>query len=383
MRALVMLAARGRRATEWRAMIGLAIVALAACDGGAPADAGPDAGRDAFVERPDANADAPEIDAGGVRALVRLAHLVPNVPDATGAGRVHVCLAPLASPNTQLLLTQDTAVTPPAPLPLPYGGISPYTDLLDLLPVTYRLRIYEAASVTGTSCPDPSLEIFHTDLDASGLVRGAHFTIAAIGLVGGTGAQAPQIVVVLDDVTEPAAGSTRVRLIHGLANYGMGAIDVCWDPDFAPPASPGPMPAVSLFADARYLGSLAPATLIPYVERAPIATGALFVAPRIGGPRDCATLSPAPPTIVIPIPFPVPPPGMVPPNVTATIDDGDVVTIFLRGDAAMGAMVMPISCTPPFGPECDAAGPSAVCHPIVRRCVHPQGPTITPWIDVL
>jgi hypothetical protein len=151
---------------------------------------------------------------------------------------------------------------------------------------------------------------------------------------------------------------------------------------------PGPMPGVLVQGDLQFLGRV-DAPMVPYVERAPIGSGSdpagyLLVYPRGATETNCAEPPPTP-IQAIPIPIPVPPPGTpgLPPNITATIDAGRQVTMFLRGDVAFAGSVMPLPCNPMMPARCAAAGMGAVCHPVARRCVHPQAPTVTPWIDVL
>jgi hypothetical protein len=393
-------------ATLCAALMGLSGV-LAACDndGGDPhehddagVDAGPrDSGTDAGMEV-DAGQDASMEndagqDAGPPPANLRLAHLIPNVPgdpDMGQTGLIHLCLAPATAPDTQLLITRDADGRP---RPIPYGGVSDYTNRLPLLPITYRVYVYERADVPGMTCPETSEALFHTDVDASRLMGGEYYTIAAVGLIGGSGPHEPDLVVVHDVRMEPADGMTRVRFVNGLANVpGRANIDVCYDPDFSfSPAGapePGPMPGELVQGDLQFLGEVAEIE-VPYVERAPIGSGAgpagyLFVYARGASATDCA--SPASmPIQAIPIPIPVPPPDTpgIPPNITATIDAGDQVSIFLRGDVAFATTVLPLPCDPSVPASCSGAGSGAVCHPVARRCVHPLAPTLTPWIDDL
>lgn len=367
-----------RRVAICAAMVGLSI-SLVACDEDPddPVDAGrdaqtADAGQDAGTEPVDSGPmeDAGS-DAGPPPVNVRLAHLIANVPGTMGA--VHLCLAATGT-TSQLLITRDAAG---AVAPIPYGGVSPYTDRLTLAPISYTVFVYEVADVTGTDCPATTEALFSSEVDASLLAGGSTYTIAAVGRVGSTGASAPGLVIIEDDNADPAADMTRLRIVHAITGVPVN-VDICFDPDGPTMAMPGELIA----ADVAFVGGATTVLDLPYDERDPIAAGALLIYARAAGAVDCAAPTGAP-TLAFPIPFPVPSGAGIPANITATIDADDVVTVFLRGDAPTGGTAAAIPCDD-GGTACTAGGGACTTvAPGTMRCLHPQGPSLTPWIDNL
>lgn len=353
-------------------------IALVACDDPDPVavDAGrdsgmetdDDAGQDAGEAPPDSDMeDGGPPDAGPPPANLRLAHMIANVEAPMGA--VHLCLEPPGV--AQFLLTRSGAT----PAPIPYGGVSAYTNAITLnAAFVYTVHVYSAADVIGSECPAEGDAIFSADIEGADLMAGNSYTIAAVGRIGST-TQAPGLVVIQDDNTDPMADMTRVRIVHTITSVP-GLVDVCFDPD----GPTGEMPGELIAAGVAYVGGATAVVELPYTERDPIAAGALLIYARgAGAAVDCAAPTGAP-TLAFPIPFPVPTGAGIPENITATIDAADVVSIFLRGDAVQGGMAAAISCTPD-ATACEAAG--NMCHPTLMRCLSPQGPSLTPWIDNL
>ncbi|UJR79448.1 DUF4397 domain-containing protein [Sandaracinus amylolyticus] len=393
--------------TTKRVAICAALLALggmtAACgddDDGGGTDAGrADAGRDSGTtgdmdSGTDGGGDTVDSgsDAGLPAASIRLAHLISDAVTAENPnGFVHVCLeAPTG--GAQSLLTQRVVSGTPTPFPIPYRGVSDYisTAPLNLLPLEYTVHVYPVFA--GSTCPATDTALFSIGVDTTDLMPGNYYTIAATGLLAGSGAQAPQFVIIEDDRTEPADGQTRVRLVHAIPNIPV-PVDVCYDPDYTFPGgvpTPGPMEAVSLFANQSYIGAalsdppVAMVRTIDYVSRTPITGGLIAVFPRAAGATDCATANPLSPGVIrIPVPLPVPPAGTpnIPGNISAgaTFDDGEIVSIFAVGDVTFTPAATTTCAT---DADCTAALPAGQgCNPVAHVCQHPRGPTVVPWVD--
>jgi hypothetical protein len=129
---------------------------------------------------------APALAQGAPEAQVRVAHLASDAPYVD----VSVNGEPVAALQN-----------------VPYGTISPY---LPLPAVTQQVTVYPAG--------DSSQPVIDTPVD---LVAGGAYTIGAIGLVsdGSLGAQVYQ-----DDLTPPAQGNSKVRVVH--ASPDAGPVDV-------------------------------------------------------------------------------------------------------------------------------------------------------------
>ncbi|MDQ3034854.1 MAG: DUF4397 domain-containing protein [Myxococcota bacterium] len=373
------------------AMMGLGVTLVACGDPDDPVDGGR---RDTGTDPVDAGQDGGDpIDSGmedggqdagpPPNANLRLAHMIANVPGPAAAmGAVHLCLRAAGAPadGPQLLITRNDA----GAAPIPYGGVSPYTDALTLPPITFNVYVYGATTVTGTDCPASSEALFSSEVDASELVGGNSYTIAAVGRIGSE-TEAPGLVVIQDNNSDPAADMTRVRVVHAITAIPTPAVDVCYDPDIMLGAVEvaGEMPGEELAMGVAYVGGATMVLDLPYSERGPVTSGALLIYARTTATgTNCADATGATRLAAIPLPFPVPPDGTpgYPVNLTDadTLDAGEVATLFFRGHAGAPSVV-PLPCTAAGG-EC-AAMAGAVCHPIAMRCVHPEAPSLTPWID--
>jgi hypothetical protein len=312
---------------------------------------------------------------------LRLAHLISDVDSERG--QVHLCLG--VGDIRGLLATYSTAAS--APVPIPYGGVSSYVNAVDIMFPMYRLNVFSADDPefvpSGPTCPTGGTPIFTYDIDATGIMDGHSYTIALVGRIDQTtGPYAPKVVVIEDNNTAPAAGSTRVRVVQGITRVATPAgvalnVDLCFDADGPGSAAAGE----SVASDVPYVGAETDLVVdLPYNERDPMATGVLYVylhAP--GAPVDCADPGTSAPAFGYPVPFPIPTGAGIPENLTATVDADDVVTLFLRGDAALGSIAGMAAGCPDVTTACEAAGGACAAD----RCLHPQGPSITPWIDNL
>lgn len=367
-----------KKVAIYAALLGLG-AALVACgdDDGGPVDGGrndsgtrADGGPDADVEDDDAGPmddGGPDggPDAGPGNPRLRLAHLIPGAPP------VHICLN-ATGVEAALLITQSGG----AAAPVPYRGISSYVASLALPPIEHSVRVYDATDIEGTTCPAASATepapIFTETIDGADFVGGQFYTVAAVGLPGGTGTAAPHLLIIEDDLTEPEADMARVRLVHAIPNLP-AAIDVCFDAD-------GPLGKAS--APVRLFENVSFEDATEYLSAAPTPAGSTFtvhVHNAAMGPCES-------PTAVgpIPVPFPVPP---EPANFVETVEAGMVVSFFAAGrfDPTV-VIVQPASGSCTTTAECQTANPTqptAACNPIVMRCVDGLGPTVLPWQDDL
>src|ERR671911_1517149 len=123
---------------------------------------------------------------GGGQAQVRVAHLSPDAPNVD----VSVNGEPVAALQN-----------------VPFGTISPY---LPLPAGSQRVTVYPAG--------DSSQPVIDTPVD---LAPGGAYTIGAVGLVS-DGSLRPQVYQ--DDLTPPAQGNSKLRVVH--ASPDAGPVDV-------------------------------------------------------------------------------------------------------------------------------------------------------------
>lgn len=370
--------------TTKRLAIGAAVLALgaglAACDDDTPmmeVDAGRDSGmvgvdsgQDAGDVEVDGGQDAGPPDAGPGNPRLRLAHLIPGAP------AVHICLNPAVGATASLLITRDSTG---AAASVPYRGISSYVATLALAPIDLQVRVYAATDITGTDCPAPTATdptpLIDTTINGGDFVGGQFYTVAAVGLPSGTGATAPHLLVIDDDLSAPAAGMTNVRIVHAIPNLPT-SVDVCFDAD-GPGTGADP---VELFDDVSFEDAT------DYLETMPITSGFVSVHAHNTAPvPDCVQMPPPTGTMLLasPVPFPVPPPGTpgFPANLVGTFDADTVDTAFAVGDATY-APTTRTTCTTTA--DCASALPAGqTCNPFAGVCTHPLGPTVIPWRDDL
>lgn len=127
-------------------------------------------------------------------------------PASAQDGEAQVRVAHLASdaPNVDVYVNDE----PVAELAnVPYGTISPY---LPLPAGTQNVKVYASG--------DTSEPVIEADVDLAG---GAAYTVGAVGLVS-DGSLAAQVYE--DDLSSPAEGSSKLRVIH--ASPDAGPVDV-------------------------------------------------------------------------------------------------------------------------------------------------------------
>ena len=139
----------------------------------------------------------------GVALLIALALAAPAFAQG---GEAQVRVAHLASdaPNVDVYANDQ----PVAPLQnVPYGTVSPY---LPLPSGTQNVKVYPAG--------DTSSPVIDTPVD---LAAGGAYTIGAVGLVSDESLAAQ---VYQDDLTPPAQGNSKLRVVH--ASPDAGPVDV-------------------------------------------------------------------------------------------------------------------------------------------------------------
>jgi len=358
--------------TSFRVSIAvLFALTVAACDGEGGEDAGIDAststGPDAALL--DSGVDADRPDAGPAPTFV--ARLANNIP---GHAAVDVCM----------WMSVEGAIVPPGVLltagdvVVPFRGVSSYIEgnpfFIAYDVVDFRVALYPAEGFSGTCPADPSAAdapdaavvgtILGADLEADG-----RYTILATGFDEGTlgaaegelpsvcGATldqpcdettAARLLLVRDDLSEPAEGKARLRVSSQVPNAPAG-FNVCYDPDLVPsPSEPGVCSEPAPAEDPTLLfGNVAFGTVTDYAELDPIQpTGEL--SPGVGGGiylvlegggAGCPPFSALPEPLQRCYPilaaFPSPPPSD---NIRSNLAAGDVSTIFISGAAgASGA----------------------------------------------
>jgi hypothetical protein len=129
---------------------------------------------------------APALAQGAPEAQVRVAHLSPDAPNVD----VSVNGEPVAALQN-----------------VPYGTVSPY---LPLPAGTQQVTVYPAG--------DSSQPVVDTPVD---LASGGAYTIGAVGLVSDGSLRAQ---VYQDDLTPPAQGNSKLRVVH--ASPDAGPVDV-------------------------------------------------------------------------------------------------------------------------------------------------------------
>ena len=129
---------------------------------------------------------APALAQGAPEAQVRVAHLSPDAPNVD----VSVNGEPVAALQN-----------------VPYGTVSPY---LPLPAGTQQVTVYPAG--------DRSQPVIDTPVD---LTTGGAYTIGAVGLVSDGSLRAQ---VYQDDLTPPAQGNSKLRVVH--ASPDAGPVDV-------------------------------------------------------------------------------------------------------------------------------------------------------------
>ena len=333
-----------------------------------PADSGTDAGADAGPGNP----------------YLRLANMLVGTSGTPGEG-IHVCLG-------EILATRDSTMSP---FPVPYGGVSGYVNPLSIPPFNLPVRGYRAdgtfnpaSGCTSTTAP----ELFSVMVSGASIMGGDHYTVVAVGVVGGTGASAPGLRIIHDDI--PDTG-TSVRLLNFINGVPGGAnVDLCYDPDGAAAVGGGAMPGTVVHMDVAFPASASPvaAVDIAYPELPASLTlplvGPASLAFHVTGTAcaDATLLG------VLPIPVPLPPDGggvMIPPYVrqAATIEADEAITIFGFGriGAAMvprvpcDPAVTPTTCTGDMGtvPYCQASAAS----PTGGICLDRLNPSALPYRD--
>lgn len=364
----------GRSArTSRSAALGAALLALclAACetvppgvDGGGE-DAGRDAGRDGG---PDAGAP----DAGPPQTFT--ARLVNDVP---GYAAVEVCMwltvdgVIVPSDTPGILLTAGDLV-------VPFRGVSSYirSDFFVASPlVDFLVALYDAAAFGGTCPNDPSAAgapraALVDRIVGAELTVGATYSIIATGFAEGTldaeegelpsrcdplmgftrpcgEATGARLVLVDDDLSEPADGRARLRVANMVPNVQPLGFMVCYDPELVPSpdmamAARGACVEASTMVDPV---ALTPAPLLygavtEYVERDPIQPTLPGIPPGVGGGIYLAAVPPTttscPPFSALPVQrclpilgaFPTPPGAD---NIQPNLEAGDVTTLFIQG----------------------------------------------------
>jgi Domain of unknown function (DUF4397) len=142
----------------------------------------------------------------GLALLIALTLAVPPAFAQSGGGQAQVRVAHLSpdAPNVDVSVNGE----PVAALQnVPYGTISPY---LPLPAGSQRVTVYPAG--------DNSRPVIDTPVD---LAAGGAYTIGAVGLVSDGSLRAQ---VYQDDLTPPAQGNSKLRVVH--ASPDAGPVDV-------------------------------------------------------------------------------------------------------------------------------------------------------------
>ncbi len=361
--------------TSRAAVVGAALsaICLAACetvppevDAGNRDDAGRDAGRDAG---PDAGAP----DAGPPQTFT--ARLVNDVP---GYAAVEVCMwltvdgVIVPSDTPGILLTAGDLV-------VPFRGVSSYirSDFFVASPlVDFLVALYDAASFGGTCPNDPTAAgapraALLDRIVGADLAVGATYSIIARGFDAGTlGAEegelpslcdplmgftqpcseeatGARLLLVEDDLSEPAEGRARLRIANMVPNVQPLGFMVCYDPELVPSpdmamAARGACVEASTTVDPV---ALTPAPVVfgavtDYVERDPLQPTLPGIPPGVGGGIYLAPVPPTatscPPFGALPVQrclpilgvFPTPPGSD---NIQPNLEAGDVTTLFIQG----------------------------------------------------
>ena len=162
--------------TPRRTVLGLGLAALTAAAAGLAFTAGPAA--------------------AATPSYVRLAHLSPDTPN------VDVYMTSYTRPQWKLLIKG-----------VGYGAVSPYQRVQ---PDRYAVSMRPA----GAAASSPP--VLSTNLNAT---SGRAYTVAGVGPYADLG-----LAVIDDDLTLPAAGQSRVRVIQGSARAGSVAVDAANGP---------------------------------------------------------------------------------------------------------------------------------------------------------
>ncbi len=343
--------------------LSLAGVALAGC----PTTSSGDAGRNVDAREPILTDDAgtPPTPIGLLR--VRLAHFVVAGPNLT------VCLSTI--PGTGVAETAGHILgTPDAARmldgTLPYPAVSPTIPLpiYEAPGFGYAVRLFNRADVPfalGGSCPtDGSITPVVQGRFIVDELPGRDVTIVALGVPS-----APRFAVFADDLSAPAMGTARARVIHTIPNLPL-PIHVCFDPDFTATVN-GPMPPTRVLpamsdTDGLAFGEATTFATVPPLSGTP---GAFFVHLQAPGAPDCFAATAA----LGPITLPFPVPASAPRDVARTIDAGDVLTLFAFGRLG-GTCMTNADCT---------AIPGGICAPGRNLCVDALSPSVLPWQDVI
>jgi hypothetical protein len=130
---------------------------------------------------------------------VRVAHLSPNAP------AVDFCVKKTGAEDSTFVgpVLQTIAG---AEAGLPFATV---TKRVELDAGAYTVRLVAADA---TACGTPLLAGLQYDLP--NLATGTEATVAALGLVGGTGDQAFTVKPFVDDPAAPASGKIKLRVIH-------------------------------------------------------------------------------------------------------------------------------------------------------------------------
>jgi hypothetical protein len=140
----------------------------------------------------------------GLALVMALALAAPALAQGTPEAQVRVAHLASDAPNVDVYANDQ----PVAPLQnVPYGTVSPY---LPLPAGTQNVKVYPAG--------DTSSPVIDTPVD---LAAGGAYTIGAVGLVS-DGSLRPQVYQ--DDLTAPAQGNSKLRVVH--ASPDAGPVDV-------------------------------------------------------------------------------------------------------------------------------------------------------------
>ncbi len=138
-------------------------------------------------------------------ASVRIAHFVPDVP---GNGAIDVCLKPDGTAAFSTRFVQQGGLT--------FASLSSRTDV-DA--GTYSLR------VVGASATDCSTSLNGLgDVGGIALGEGGAYTVALVGLLGGTGNGSVAVRTYVDDTAAPASPAVKLRFVH--VSPELGGVDL-------------------------------------------------------------------------------------------------------------------------------------------------------------
>ena len=199
----------------------------------------------------------------GLALITALALVAPAFAQGTGQAQVRVAhLAPDA-PNVDVYVNGDPVLTD-----VPYATVS---DYLSLPAGTQQVTVYATGDTTSP--------VIDTPVE---LAAGGAYTVAAVGLVADDSLTAQ---VYQDDLSRPASGNAKVRVVH--ASPDAGPVDVVprgGDPLVSglafPDASPyAEVPAGTYTLDVNAAGTNKTALTVP---DATLASGGVYSAFAVG-----------------------------------------------------------------------------------------------------